>query len=957
MRRSLLLTAILLIGICAVSIYPQNYWTQSQLGISGTNYDITSDKNGNVYIIWLNGEELYYGRIVNGAVTGRETVPRGGTSVHTRFCRPRLGVRPDGATVHITWIDFQSTGGRALRHAWRDSAGGWHNEEIWSNNGGSYYIAYPSVGADLNGIVHVIAQRWSNYGPWYTIYGRKYGGTWSWYTLASGSWRQQVSFTDKNGGFHATWREMGSPGEYRYCPSGGNLASSQTIYVPVVPGTGTPSMGDLYVTGNGDVHNAFVSFPQAQIDYYVKKAGSSTFGGLGHPSNGPYRKCDEFDSWPAIIADDSGQVVVVYGEQTNCAIEGFNIVTLAYFQGGTWQRYTVDQNAYILNHSKPAMTVANNVGYLVWRSNTGQLLLARSSVTETPTITVTSPNGGESWEQGSTHNITWTSTGTVGNVKIQYSTDNGGTWNNITTSTANDGGYSWVVPEVSSSMCKVKISEASDGSPSDTSNSVFTINDGGGGGTAVISVNRTKLYFTATTGGVATGPQQIWISNSGTGTLKWTAGDDSSWVSVSPASGTNSGVVTVSVSTSSLQAGTYISHVSITSADANNSPKTITTTLTVKNSSTDQLPFGEFATPADNATVQSSIPVTGWVLDDVEVKEVKIYNGGDYIGSAVFVEGARPDIEQAYPSYPKSYRAGWGYMLLTYYLPNGGNGQYTLSAEAIDMAGQVVSLGSKTITVNNASAKKPFGAIDTPAQGGSASGKSFLNWGWVLTPQPNKIPVDGSTIKVYVDGVNKGKPTYNIYRSDIATLFPGYANTDGAVGHFTLDTTAFENGVHTIQWTATDNALNNDGIGSRYFTILNTGADHAGATQTEEPSVPRGELPANYSYNETVKIRKGYNDYIAPAVLRPGEDGRFSVEIRELQRVEIDLGAPGWIGYQVVGDQTRKLPIGSTLDSRGGIFYWQPSAGFLGTYDFVFEHRSIMGIMKQKHITVTIKPL
>ena len=37
-------------------------------------------------------------------------------------------------------------------------------------------------------------------------------------------------------------------------------------------------------------------------------------------------------------------------------------------------------------------------------------------------ITVTSPNGGESWTVGTSHNITWTSTGTVGNVNIDYST-------------------------------------------------------------------------------------------------------------------------------------------------------------------------------------------------------------------------------------------------------------------------------------------------------------------------------------------------------------------------------------------------------------------------------------------------------------------------------------------------------------------------------------------------------
>ena len=50
-------------------------------------------------------------------------------------------------------------------------------------------------------------------------------------------------------------------------------------------------------------------------------------------------------------------------------------------------------------------------------------------------------------------------------------------------------------------------------------------------------------------------------------------------------------------------------------------------------------------------------------------------------------------------------------------------------------------------------------------------------------------PVDGSTITVYVDGASVGRASYNHYRSDIATLFPGLANSNGAVGLRTIDTT------------------------------------------------------------------------------------------------------------------------------------------------------------------------
>ena len=89
-------------------------------------------------------------------------------------------------------------------------------------------------------------------------------------------------------------------------------------------------------------------------------------------------------------------------------------------------------------------------------------------------ITITTPNGGENWAVGSSHHITWTSSGTVDNVKIEYSTDNGSSWINIAASTANDGSYQWTIPDNPSDNCLVRVSDT-DGIPSDVSNAVFSI--------------------------------------------------------------------------------------------------------------------------------------------------------------------------------------------------------------------------------------------------------------------------------------------------------------------------------------------------------------------------------------------------------------------------------------------------------------------------------------------------
>ena len=244
----------------------------------------------------------------------------------------------------------------------------------------------------------------------------------------------------------------------------------------------------------------------------------------------------------------------------------------------------------------------------------------------------------------------------------------------------------------------------------------------------------------------------------------------------------------------------------------------------------DSPPFGVVDTPTNGlANVTGALAVTGWALDDVGVQSLEIWRdpvagepaGEVFVGHAAFSEGARPDVAAAYPTVPGNTRAGWGYMLLTNMLPNAGNGTYTLHVRALDSDGHQTALGSRTLSCTNAAATKPFGTLDTPAQGGTASGSAFVVFGWALTPQPGTIPTNGSTIWVFVDGVPVGHPVYNQYRSDIATLFPGYANTAGAVGHFTLDTTTLANGVHTIAWSVTDDLGRTEGLGSRYFLVDN----------------------------------------------------------------------------------------------------------------------------------------
>src|SRR5207302_10598464 len=95
-------------------------------------------------------------------------------------------------------------------------------------------------------------------------------------------------------------------------------------------------------------------------------------------------------------------------------------------------------------------------------------------------LTLTAPNTGEIWIAGSIQNITWTKTGTIANVKLEYSTDGGTTYPNLITSSisAAAGSYAWTIPDLASTNVKVRVTNTADTTVSDDSNAAFTIKGG-----------------------------------------------------------------------------------------------------------------------------------------------------------------------------------------------------------------------------------------------------------------------------------------------------------------------------------------------------------------------------------------------------------------------------------------------------------------------------------------------
>ena len=455
-----------------------------------------------------------------------------------------------------------------------------------------------------------------------------------------------------------------------------------------------------------------------------------------------------------------------------------------------------------------------------------------------------------------------------------------------------------------------------------------------------MTLDQTALVFGATVTnadfGARTTPQIVRMLQTGEGVVTWHASSTAPWLVVSPTSGNGPTVLTISTRFTAGLAAQQSAEVVITVAGAINESASVLATLNV---AAGAAPAGSFDTPVNGLTgVTGSIAVTGWAIDDVEVMRVRIVReavAGEapgtlvYIGDADFVEGARPDVAAVNSNLPLSTRAGWGYLLLTNFLPSLGNGTFRLLAYADDADGHTTLLGTKTITCSNSTATQPFGAIDTPAQGETVSG-TLTNFGWVLSPKPFRAdPAGGGTGEVVIDGGFTGvSPSGWAQRPDLSALFPAaqFPGIGTALGVAAFDTTALSNGVHTISWVVTDNAGAASGIGSRYFTVANSTSMTAAPVAT--PSTLSSTLLP-------ILGRRG------PLVASPFErlpaavDGTPTLHAQELERIELRVHATAGRLRTPLGD--RPLPIGSKIDPTDGTFTWQPGPGFLNTYDLVFD--------------------
>jgi len=131
-----------------------------------------------------------------------------------------------------------------------------------------------------------------------------------------------------------------------------------------------------------------------------------------------------------------------------------------------------------------------------------------------------------------------------------------------------------------------------------------------------INTDVTSVGFSAEEGGANPSDGGIYVTNTGGGTLAWSAYNDESWLTINPTSGGDGDMITLSVDISGLTAGTYTDAVTIYDGNATNSPVKVNVNLDVTVSTTpghivlSESSFEFLATEGGGNPVTQSLTVT-----------------------------------------------------------------------------------------------------------------------------------------------------------------------------------------------------------------------------------------------------------------------------------------------------------------------------------------------------------
>ncbi|MCK9280167.1 MAG: M6 family metalloprotease domain-containing protein, partial [Melioribacteraceae bacterium] len=142
------------------------------------------------------------------------------------------------------------------------------------------------------------------------------------------------------------------------------------------------------------------------------------------------------------------------------------------FPGGTNKR---NFNSFTVPDTKDYQSNFTGISIANISNSSSSMTADFNTLNTEPILALNAPQDGISLESGRKFQIKWASLN-IQNVKIEYTTNNGTSWNLISDNeTASNGQYEWIVPFVNSTECKIKITDRSNPNIYATNSNPFII--------------------------------------------------------------------------------------------------------------------------------------------------------------------------------------------------------------------------------------------------------------------------------------------------------------------------------------------------------------------------------------------------------------------------------------------------------------------------------------------------
>jgi hypothetical protein len=196
-------------------------------------------------------------------------------------------------------------------------------------------------------------------------------------------------------------------------------------------------------------------------------------------SNDGYNMCSNLPDTIQVLSPNGGEVynpnAIVNISWSFRHVDNINI-SFSINNGITWNNIVSNIPASQLSYNwtvpntpstQCLLKVSSILGNVYDVSNTNFTILA-------PQVRMLYPNGGERFGGGTGQYIEWEQS-FVSTVKLEYSTDNGSSWNMIGTAPATNLYANWIPPSSISNQCLIRVSDNSSATINDVSDAFFSL--------------------------------------------------------------------------------------------------------------------------------------------------------------------------------------------------------------------------------------------------------------------------------------------------------------------------------------------------------------------------------------------------------------------------------------------------------------------------------------------------